>query len=111
MLGMPWHTSEKPSVDYSLRTVTVGAIKVSTCPISSSVEVETSNLRVKKFRSLNQRRGHRKSFQIFQVVENKENNRKNDGKEGSKTDRDLERLQKKLCGDFSRESTIGALTQ
>lgn len=67
LLGMPWHKSCAPTVDYCTPAVQVDGEWL---PVKerSQGRVTVTSLGVKKFRSLLRKRGHREDFEVYQLV-------------------------------------------
>lgn len=70
LLGMPWHQEMKPKVNNEQRSISVQKIS---SPLlthnGSDSEIRVTNLGVKTLRSIWQKRGNRRPFQVLNVQE------------------------------------------
>ena len=66
LLGMPWHVSQNPSIDYEQRTVTVGTHELFPLKDPEVRQREIMNISVKRFRRL--ARKNSAKVNIFQLV-------------------------------------------
>lgn len=67
LLGMPWHTEERPETDYVCRTVRVRKHKLCASPVARSSPFSVTNLGVKRFRKM--LRCPAPGVEVFRVVE------------------------------------------
>ena len=68
LLGMPWHKSENPSVDYAGKKVRVNGLELPRRPSPEKLEAGITNLSIKKFRSVIRKHGAKEDFQLYHVV-------------------------------------------
>lgn len=66
LLGMPWHVSAQPTIDYKARCVKVNGMYLPLEEMENDDKIRVTNISVKKFRSLLQKRSKR-SYQVFGV--------------------------------------------
>lgn len=73
ILGIPWHESQKPKIDYEPQEVRVDGKLLPVHNHGRSPEIIVSNLGVKKFRKLLRKRKKDGKVEIYQALMNEEN--------------------------------------